>query len=78
MKPLLHWLLTLAFTASAVAAQHFDVRSHGAKGDDLVRPEVGVLSITFDITRADSTRANCSMPSLKSNSPMHPQRTWLN
>ena len=33
MKPLLHWLLTLAFTASAFAAQHFDIRTHGAMSD---------------------------------------------
>jgi len=33
MKPLLHWLLALAFTASALAANTFDIRTHGAKGD---------------------------------------------
>ena len=51
MNILLHMLLKLAFTVPAFAANIFDIRSHGAKGDDLVRPEVGVLSIAFDITR---------------------------
>ncbi len=33
MKTLLHWLLALACTAPAFAANTFDIRSHGAKGD---------------------------------------------
>ena len=41
-KPLLHWLLALACTAPALAANQFDIRSHGAKGDGATLDTVAI------------------------------------
>ena len=60
MKPLLHWLLALACSVSAFAANTFDIRSHGPRGDGATALEffAGEKELHPEVVRREEVEAH--------------------